>query len=579
MGSRAEGTKKILSNRLVIFLSWAIAIILGALHAWVDRQAMNPDGISYLDMGDAYLRGDWAMAINAHWSPFYSWLLGLARRVLKPSPSWEFSVVHLVNFLVYLGALACFHFFLMELVRYYRNHSPQLEAQATMILPEWAFLALGYSLFLWSSLNLITIKRVGPDMCVAAIVYLALGILLWIKRRPMSWLSFIFLGILLGIGYLAKSPMFALAFIFLGMTLLIVRNFKIIMPRVALALILFLAVSGPFIFALSKAKGRLTISDTPKLNYAWNVNFPHYDVHWQGQFPKNGKPLHPPRKIFDNPAIYEFGSPIRGTYPVWYDPSYWHEGLQIYFDLKQQLRVFLRNIKTYSHIFSSQMGLIVGCLILFFMGRRRWDWIRDLLENWILFLPSLAALGMFSLVLVEPRYIGGFIALLWIGIISSVRLPHSPDSKRLASAVTLAMIIALSFSLAPKALSGFQNLIAGEKPSSQIQWQIAKGLSQMGARPGDRIAFIGDTQVAYWARLAKVQIIAEIPYKEADKFWQADNSVKSEVIKKLESTGVKMIVAEKIPCLVLESGWQRIGNTNHFVYSLAKQSTSSLSIL
>jgi len=570
MGSKAEGTQKILSNRLVILLAWVIAIILGALHAWIDRQAMNPDGISYLDMGDAYLRGDWAMAINAHWSPFYSWLLGLARRVLKPSPSWEFSVVHLVNFLVYLGALACFHFFLMELVRYYRNHSPQLEAQATMILPEWAFLALGYSLFLWSSLNLITIKRVGPDMCVAAIVYLALGILLWIKRRPMSWLSFIFLGILLGIGYLAKSPMFPLAFIFLGMTLLIVRNFKIIMPRVALALILFLAVSGPFVVALSKTKGRLTISDTPKLNYAWNVNFPNYDLHWQGQFPKNGKPLHPPRKIFDDPAIYEFGSPVRGTYPVWYDPSYWHEGLQIYFDLKQQLRVFLGNIKTYSHIFSSQMGLIAGCLILFFMGRRRWGWIRDLLENWIVFLPSLAALGMFSLVHVEPRYIGGFIALLWIGILSSVRLPNSPDSKRLTSAATLVMIIVVSLSLAPKAISGFRNLIAGEKPSSQIQWQIAKGLRQIGAQPGDRIAFIGDAQVAYWARLAKVQIIAEIPYKEADKFWQADYSVKSEAIKKLESTGAKMIVTDRRPGFNAESGWLPIGQTNHFVYSLAK---------
>jgi hypothetical protein len=31
---------------------------------------MNPaDGISYLDIGDAYWRGDWHMAINAFWSP------------------------------------------------------------------------------------------------------------------------------------------------------------------------------------------------------------------------------------------------------------------------------------------------------------------------------------------------------------------------------------------------------------------------------------------------------------------------------------------------------------------------------
>ena len=27
---------------------------MGALHAWASRHTMNPDGISYLDMADAY---------------------------------------------------------------------------------------------------------------------------------------------------------------------------------------------------------------------------------------------------------------------------------------------------------------------------------------------------------------------------------------------------------------------------------------------------------------------------------------------------------------------------------------------
>ena len=40
-------------------------------------------------------------------------------------------------------------------------------------LPEWALVALGYTLFIWSSLSLIKISVVTPDMCVAALVYLA----------------------------------------------------------------------------------------------------------------------------------------------------------------------------------------------------------------------------------------------------------------------------------------------------------------------------------------------------------------------------------------------------------------------
>ena len=32
--------------------------------------SFDPDGISYLDMGDAYLRGDWSMAINGYMADF-----------------------------------------------------------------------------------------------------------------------------------------------------------------------------------------------------------------------------------------------------------------------------------------------------------------------------------------------------------------------------------------------------------------------------------------------------------------------------------------------------------------------------
>ena len=42
------------------------ALGLGAAHTTVAilQQSMNEDGIGYLDMGDAFLRGDWDMAIN-----------------------------------------------------------------------------------------------------------------------------------------------------------------------------------------------------------------------------------------------------------------------------------------------------------------------------------------------------------------------------------------------------------------------------------------------------------------------------------------------------------------------------------
>ena len=69
----------------------------GLAHAWIGRYSMNPDGMSYLDMGDALLRRDWAHAVNAYWSPLYGWMLGLVIGEIQPSPRWEFPLVHVVE--------------------------------------------------------------------------------------------------------------------------------------------------------------------------------------------------------------------------------------------------------------------------------------------------------------------------------------------------------------------------------------------------------------------------------------------------------------------------------------------------
>jgi hypothetical protein len=161
------------------------AILAGAIHAWSSRNYMNPDGISYLDIGDAYFRGDWATAINAYWSPFYSWLLGAALFVARPSPYWEFTVVHAVNFVIYLFALGCFSFLLREVIR--ASQPPASAAHAP--LPEWAMLTVGYAVFVWSVVKLVSVELVTPDLCVAAWVYLAAG-----RVRASSSASVVFWG-------------------------------------------------------------------------------------------------------------------------------------------------------------------------------------------------------------------------------------------------------------------------------------------------------------------------------------------------------------------------------------------------
>jgi hypothetical protein len=50
---------------------WGVALLVGAVQAWGGRHLVNPDGISYLDMGDAFSRVGWSAMVNGYWSPLY----------------------------------------------------------------------------------------------------------------------------------------------------------------------------------------------------------------------------------------------------------------------------------------------------------------------------------------------------------------------------------------------------------------------------------------------------------------------------------------------------------------------------
>src|ERR1700758_3364000 len=88
--AKAPGSGRFLMPRLALERLLSLAsITLGLLHAWLGRYAMNPDGMSYLDVGDSFFRRDWANAVSAWWSPLYPWTVGFVLGIAKPSKRWE----------------------------------------------------------------------------------------------------------------------------------------------------------------------------------------------------------------------------------------------------------------------------------------------------------------------------------------------------------------------------------------------------------------------------------------------------------------------------------------------------------
>jgi hypothetical protein len=363
-----------------------------------------------------------------------------------------------------------------------------------------------------------------------------------------------------------------MAVVFLAASLFSIGNLRRALPRVALAVALFLLIGGPFVFAISRAKGRLTFGDSGKLNYLWSINRVPAP-HWQGELPGHGTPKHPTRRVFDTPPIYEFGDPVGGTYPVWYDPTYWYEGSVSHFDFRQQLSVSGGAAQAYYGLFQKwglQFGLLVGLLTLYLMGRRGRLLLFDLTHYWSLIVPATAGIGLYLLVSVQGRYVASFLVLLWLSLFSAVRLPYTPESQRLARAIPMVLMAVMTFtavaSSSREAILTARQLVAGEDPSAHEQWQVAEGLREVGMVPGEKVAFIGDSFRVFWAQLAGLRLVAEIRGRDSGSFWEADSARKSEVIKTFARTGAKAIVVENPPAGADLSGWHKIRNTAYYVY-------------
>jgi len=289
-------------NRKWIAIACVVSCALVLLNLWDNRDLFDPEGITYLDLADAYRRGDWRAALVGHWSPLYPWLIGMTLFIFDPPAQWEFSAVHALNFFIFLLAFASFGVFMREFLRA-KNETAAETAEETAAnrLPDWAWLALGYSLFTWSVIRLIPLHQPEPDLLICALVYFIFAMFLRLRSGTATWGNSIFLGVALGLGYLTKPVMFPMAFVCIAVAVLLAGRSAEKQRKVAASFAVFLLLCLPFAVVLSTVNGRWMLSDAGRLNYAWDVNQVKPFAHWQGEEGVHGTPVHPTRKIHDDP--------------------------------------------------------------------------------------------------------------------------------------------------------------------------------------------------------------------------------------------------------------------------------------
>jgi hypothetical protein len=399
------------------------------------------------------------------------------------------------------------------------------------------------------------------------LVFLAMAVLLRIRRRGNEWIIFAVLGGLLGLGYLAKAAMFPLSFVFLFSAFSLSRRAGASLPaatlRTLLAVAVLAAFAGPFILSLSSEKGRLTFGDSARINYMEYVDGGTLWIHWRGEPEGTGTPLHPTRKVFSDPDIYEFSSSMPATYAPWYDPSHWYDGARPHFLWKGQALALLRAANMYLKIFSKSGALWVGLAVVLWLHYRKMVALDDSAPGErLVLLPLVAPLAMYALVHVEFRFIAPFALMLLIWALTKLRVvagTQPPLLKRSLMVVTVAPVLALVWPVAHDLKDVLTN-----RPYEP--WEVAVGLHEMGVPAGTELASIGTGLSAYWAHLAGVKIIAEISEKDEASFLAADPIKKTEALRKFSELGAKTVVTKNAAVAQSMDGWQEIGETHYYLW-------------
>jgi hypothetical protein len=179
-------------------------------------------------------------------------------------------------------------------------------------------------------------------------------------------------------------------------------------------------------------------------------------------------------------------------------------------------------------------------------------------------------MGLYSLVMVRSRYVGGFIVLLLFAILSGIRLPKdavsSPLTKHLATAVMATILFSVAASLAETA---YVTMTVYNYPTHKDYIRAAEGLQSTGLRTGDPVAVIGDGTIEYWARAGHFKIVAEVhsPEPGMTQFWSEPWERRNLAYECLSRSGAKVVVAWDPP-RGLDPGWKQIADTNYYAYFL-----------
>jgi hypothetical protein len=395
-------------TRKTRIVAWVVLVALAAYQAYAQRYVIGPDGISYLDLSDAVVTGHWARLVNLYWSPAYPLLVGVARRLTNAGPATEIQVVHAVNLVCFAAMFGAFDYMLISILSLARR------TRNSMLGGPMGG-AASYFLFGCCALVMLPLELTTPDLLNAAAAFAVFGAILRLRddesHSPRAVRHAVVLGAALGAGALIKSFMVPWAVVCLAVMAFAMRRRG--QRPVIVATAVWLLFLLPWSAVMTKAAGRPTFGDAGRLTYAWYVN--------EQNAPSAGGVPPGVRRPNTERILPGVGVPAdtNGSDPMWFDPARWNKSVVPHFDLGQQLGM----IKVFELFYIQNLSPLLFVFLLIAVaprGSRRESWW----EAWVVYIPVLAALGAYAMVIVTTRYVLAFILAGLLTLLATLPRPR-----------------------------------------------------------------------------------------------------------------------------------------------------------
>ena len=595
----------------------ALAALATFGYALYDDYQIDGDAVAYMDIGDNLRAHHWAGVVNGYWHPMYPALLALGHTLFRATLATELRAYYLVNFGIFLlgmVAVVCFTDALAGLREAAgKRVSGSASQRVVYLLDRYTMRYLGVALLVIASQRELSLGKVRPDALLQALLLLAIAALL--RHLASNRLRYAALmGVALGCAYLTKSFAFVVAFLCI-LALAVFRRLwlrhgvKRILPAVLVAFVCFAVVAGPYVAALSIQRGRFDFGDSGALNYAWYVGGTekmHLQPYQTGQFGSAEVDLkHPEKELLHSPLILSYAEMPYGTYPDWFDTTYWNDQIKPHFRLGDDLPRFARNcVLVVRYLFNHPEGLLLMALLLV-LGARAFVASRPHLKGeiwgtrrdgtiWVvpLFLGG-AIWGIYALVNTEERYVTVAYFSILLTLFAALRQPDAPTETEARAAgfaagrlhftasalIVLLALLATGESLRIVFEDRRQLSIRGTPGGwySPSMVQVADGLQSLGVHPGDSVACVGPIACLndpYWARLAGVRILTETYDPETPVYpFLAALPNREQAMEVVHGQGAKVLVGDFGNFRVSNSdpafrNWQQLGGTTFYALPL-----------